>query len=173
MSSIELNALEIGSVQVSEEGRKIRIGIDSCAAETVFPMTVAEDYSVLKTPDQAKSYRRARKVQVKLKDGSFRCVNLRVADTHRAPMAVSEMNDMGHDVHFPRSDKGIKAYAYHDNSDTKLELERVNGVSELLVELVSYKQINSKSNNTGAYSSLSALEQTGNLKDKLARTEHP
>ena len=111
MSSIELNALEIGSVQVSEEGRKIRIGVDSRAAVKVFSETMAEDYSMLKIPDKAKNYRRARKVQVKLKDGSFRCVNLRVADTHRAPMAVSEMNDMGHDVHFPRSDRGIKACA--------------------------------------------------------------
>ena len=34
MASIELNALEIGSVQASEESRKIRIGIDSCAAVT-------------------------------------------------------------------------------------------------------------------------------------------
>ena len=59
MASIELNALEIGSVQVSEESRKIRFGIDSCAAVTVFPKTVAEDYPVLKTPGKAKSYRRA------------------------------------------------------------------------------------------------------------------
>ena len=55
----------------------------------------------------------------------------RDADTHRALMAVSEMNDMGHDVFFPRSDRGIRAYAYHKSSGTKLELERVNGVSEL------------------------------------------
>ena len=46
-------------------------------------------------------------------------------------MAVSELNDMGHDVFAPRSDKGIKAYAFHEDSDTKLELERVNGVLEL------------------------------------------
>ena len=53
-------------------------------------------------------------------------------------MAVSEMNDMGHDVFFSRNDRGIKAYAYHAGSGTKLELERVNGVFELPVELVSY-----------------------------------
>ena len=35
--------LEIGSRQASEKSRKIRIGIDSCAAVTVFPRTVAED----------------------------------------------------------------------------------------------------------------------------------
>ena len=58
-----------------------------------------------------------------------------VADTHRALMAVLEMNDMGHDVFFPRSDTGIKAYAYPGGSGTKLELEGVNGVSELPVDL--------------------------------------
>ena len=56
---------------------------------------------------------------------------MRVADTHRALMDVSEMNDICHDVFFRRSDRGIKAYAYHEGSDTKLELERVNGVLEL------------------------------------------
>ena len=29
----------------------------------------------------------------------------RVADTHRVLMVVSEMNDMGHDVFFSRSDR--------------------------------------------------------------------
>ena len=40
-------------------------------------------------------------------------------------MAVSEVNDMRHDVFFPRSDRGIKAYEHHEGSGTKLELGRV------------------------------------------------
>ena len=93
---------------------------------------------MLHTPGKAKSYRPAsgkflpdldaRKLQVKLKDGSLRYGNPRIADTHRALMVVSEMNDTGHDVFFPRSDRNIMAYAYHEGSGTKLELERVNGV---------------------------------------------
>ena len=63
----------------------------------------------------------------KLKDGSLRYVNPRVADTHRALMA--EMKDMGHDVFFHKGHRGILAYAYLEGSGTKLELERVNGVS--------------------------------------------
>ena len=43
------------------------------------------------------------------------------------------MNDMGHDVFFPSSDRNIKAYAYPDGSGTKQELERVNGVCGLRV----------------------------------------
>ena len=62
------------------------------------------------TPGKAKSYKLAsgkllpdlgvRNVQVKLKDGSLRYLNPRTADTHRALMAVSVMNDMSHDVFF-------------------------------------------------------------------------
>ena len=121
MASVVLNALEIGAVQLPVKDHRIRIGIDSCAAVTVFPKSVADDCPMLDTPGKAKSYRPAsgkplpdlgaRKVQVKLKDGSLRYVNPRVAKTHRTLMAVSEMNDMGHDVFFPRSDRGIKAYA--------------------------------------------------------------
>ena len=165
-----LNALEIGSVQVSEGNRKLRSGIDSRAAVTLFPKTVAEDYTVRKTPGKAKSYRPAsgkflpdlgaRKVQVRLQDRSFRCVNPRVA------MAVSEMPEMGHDVFFPRSDRRIKAYAYHGGTETKMELERANGVFELPVELVPYKRTTSKASNKGASSSLSAPEQVGRLMKK-------
>ena len=46
MGRIELNTLEIGSGEVTEESLNIRIGIESCAAVTVFPKTVAEDYPV-------------------------------------------------------------------------------------------------------------------------------
>ena len=80
-------------------------------------------------------------------------------------MAVSEMNDMGHDVFFSRSDRGIKAYAYHGGSCTKLELERANGVVEL-VEFVPYKWTTSKSSKTGASSSPSVPEQLGSLMKK-------
>ena len=158
-------------MQLPEKGHRSRIGIDSCAAVTVFPKSVADDYPMLDMPGKVKIYRPAsgkllpdlgaRKVQVKLRDGSLRYVNPRVADTHRALMAVSEMNDMGHDVFFPRSDRGIKAYAYHESSGTKLELERVNGVFELPVELVP-----SKNSTSGSYSSLSALEQ---IEDMMVR----
>ena len=67
------------------------------------------------------------------------------------------MNDMGHDVFFPWNHRGIKAYAYHESSGTKLELERVIRVFELPVELVPYSQSTSKNSTSGPYSSLSAL----------------
>ena len=176
MASVDLNALEIAAVQLLEKDHRIRIGISWCAAVTVFPKSVADDYPMLDMPGKAMSYRPAsgkllpdlgaRKVQVKLRDGSLRYVTPRFADTHRAMMTVSEMNDMGHDVFFPRSDRGIKAYAYHESSGTKLELERVNGVFELPVELVPHTQSTSKKSTSGSYSSLSALEQ---IRDMMVR----
>ena len=82
MASLDLNALEIGAVQFTEKDHRIRTGIDSCAAVTVFLKSVADDYPMLHTPGKAKSYRPAsgkflldlgaRKVQVKLQGGSLR-----------------------------------------------------------------------------------------------------
>ena len=155
----------VWSCAVAGKDHRIRIGIDACAAVTVFPKSAADDYPMLDTPGKAKSYRPAsgkllpdlgaRKVQVKLRDRSLRYVNPRVVNTHIALMAVSEMNDMGHDVFFPRSDRGIKAYAYHESTGTKLELERVDGVFELPVEFVPDSQSTSKNSTSGPYSSLS------------------
>ena len=183
MTSIDLNALEIGEVQLPEEDHRIRIGIDSCAAVTVFPKSVAGDYPMLQTSGEAKSYRPAsgkllvylgaRKVQVKLKDGSLRYVNPRIADTHNALIAVSNMNDMGHNVFFPRSDTNIKAYAHHEGSGTMLDLERVNGVVELPVELVPYSLSTSKNGTPGSCSSLSALEQIKEMMVRAASVDNP
>ena len=167
MESIELNALETGSVHVSEGNRKLRTGIDSCAEVTVFPETVAEDYSMRQTPGNAKSYTSAsgeplpdlgaRKVQVKLKDGSLRCVNPRVADTHKALIAVSEMNDM-------HGSRRVLSQKRQNNQSVR--------VFELLVELVPYERSTSKSSNTKAYSSPSAIEQIGSLMRKITSTGH-
>ena len=128
---------------------------------------------MLDTPGEANSYRPAsckllpdvgtRNVQVKLRDGSLRYVNQRVADTYRALTVVSEMNDRGHDVFFPWSDGSIKAYAYHESSGTKLEA----------VGLVQYRQSTSKNSTSGPYSSLSALEQIKDMTVTAMIVEHP
>ena len=181
--TVDLNALKIGTVQLLEKGHTIRVGIDSCAAVTVFPKSVADDHPMLDMPGTVKSSRPAsgkllpdlgaRKVQVKLRDGSLRYVNPRVAGTHRALMAVSEMNDRRHDVFFARSDRGIKAYAYHETRCTKLELERVNGVFELPVEIVPYSQSTSKNSTSGPYSSLSDLDQIKDIMVRAVIVDHP
>ena len=79
-------------MQWPEEDHSIRIGIDSCAAATVFPKSVADDYPMLHTPGKVKSHRPAsgrllpdlgvRKVQVKFEDGSLRHANPRINCRH-------------------------------------------------------------------------------------------
>ena len=86
---------------------------------------------------------------------------------------MSEMNDMGHDVFFPRSNRSIKAYAYHESSGTRLELERVDGVFELPVESVPYSQSTLKNSTSGSYSSLSALEQIKDMMVRVTIVDHP
>ena len=107
----------------------------------------------------------ARKVQVKLTDGS----QVRECKSGRTRTEL----DMGHDVFFSRSDRNIKAYAYHKGSGTKLELERVIGVFELPVELVPYGQSVSKNGTSGPCSSLSALEQIEDMMVRVATVDHP
>ena len=92
--------LEIGSRQASEKSRKIRIGIDSCAAVTVFPTTrrlqaqgKAKSYSP--APDKLLRDLGARKVQVKL---SGHAVFVTVVN----PTFVDQHVPVEHDLFFPR-----------------------------------------------------------------------
>ena len=55
MASIDLNALKIGAVQWPEKDCKLRTGVDSRAAVTVFSRRrVAEDHPRLQTPGKQK-----------------------------------------------------------------------------------------------------------------------
>ena len=88
-------------------------------------------------------------------------MNPRVADTHRALMAVSEMYDMGYDVFFPRERKrnqGVRVppRQWHERWSSRGRMV----YSIWRSSLFSYKQINPISSNTGACSSLSSLEQS-------------
>ena len=80
------------------------------------------------------------------------------------------MNDMGHDIFFPRSDRGIKGVRVPRE---KLELERVNGVFELPVDIVPYSQSTSKNSTSGPYSSQSALEHIKDMMVRAMIVDHP
>ena len=112
-------------------------------------------------------------MQVKLKDGSLRFVIPRIADTHRALMAVSEMNNMGHDVFFPRSDRGFKSYANHESSGTKLELESERSVRVASRNCPIQPEYISKNSTSGSYFSLSVLEQIKDMMVRAATVNHP
>ena len=80
---------------------------------------------------------------------------------------------MGHDVFFPRSDRNIKAPAYHEGNGMKSEFERVNRMFELPVGNVPYSQSSSKKSISGLYSSLSVLEQMDEAMVRVAIVDHP
>ena len=130
MVNVDLNALEIGAVLLLARNHKIQVGIDSCAAVTVF---VHFRWFETKSCKSCKDLS-ARKVKGKLRGVSFWYAGLEMAETCEvlaALVAVSE-NDMSHDVFFPCYDKSTQACAYHEGCGTKLELES-NGVFELPV----------------------------------------
>ena len=118
MASVDLNALEIGSVLL-ETIREIQSSeIDSCAAVTVFALLGAK--SCTSCYDLS-----ARKV-----DGeSFWYVNPRMAETHRILMALSETSDMSHDVSLSCCYRCTEACAYHGDCGMKLELQSSNCLS--------------------------------------------
>ena len=121
----EMNALEIGSVLLLERNHEIQVGIDSCAAVTVF---VHFRCFVTKSCKSCTDLS-ARKVKGKLRGVSFWYANPRMAETCEVLMAVSE-SDMSHDVFFPCNDEacydeGTQACAYHEGCGTKLELEQI------------------------------------------------
>ena len=141
-------------------------------------MSVADDYPMLHTPGKAKSYRPASgKGCAKSAGQAQRRVPQEREPENcgfaRALMAVSEMNDRGHNVFFARSDRNIKASAYHEGSGTKLELERVNGVFELSVVIAPYSQSTSKNGTLGSCSSFSAVEQIKEMMVRAASVDHP
>ena len=90
-----------------------------------------------------------------------------------AQMAVSEMNDTGHDVFFPRSDRGITAYAYHGSSGTKLELERVNEANELPVEFVPQSEYFEKTALQVRILDFRRWNRSRNMMVRIAIADHP
>ena len=96
MMNVDLNALENGSMLLLARNHKIQVGIDSCAAVTVFAHF---RWFVTKSCKSCVDLS-ARKVKGKLRGVSFWCVNPRMAKTCEVLVAVSE-NDMSHDVFFP------------------------------------------------------------------------
>ena len=144
----------IRSVLLHERNRDIQIGINSCAAVTVF---VHFRRFVTKSCKSCMDLS-ARKVKGKLRGVSFWFVNPRMAETCEVLMAVSE-GDMSHDVFFPCHDEGTQACAFHEGCGTKLEPVS-NGVFQLPVNLVVHNaRTPGKNDNSGLFSSLSDVEQ--------------
>ena len=95
MVNVDLNALEIGAVLLLARNHKIQVGIDSCAAVTVF---VHFRWFVTKSCKSCMDLS-ARKVKGNLRGVSFWYANPRMAEKCEVLVAVSE-SDMSHDVFF-------------------------------------------------------------------------
>ena len=165
MVNVDLNGLEIGSVLLIERNHEIQVGIESCAAVTVFALF---RWFVMKSCETCVDLS-ARKVKDKLRCVSFWYANPRMEETCKVVVAVSE-SDTSHDVFFSCHGEGTQACAYHEGCGTKLELES-SGVFELLVEIVLHNaRMTAKNGNSGLNSSLSELEQIEDMTITIAKS---
>ena len=167
MVSVDLNAPEIEPVLLLARNHEIQVGIDSCAAVTVFAHF---RWFVTKGCKSCVDLS-ARKVKGELRGVSFCYGNPRMTETCEVLVAVSQ-SDRSHDVFFPCYDEVAQACAYHEGCGTKLELES-NGVFDLPVESVLHNaRTTGKNGNSGLNSSLSELEQIEDMTIVIASSEH-
>ena len=109
----------------------------------------------------------------------YGCVEQRKHDESQEVQDCAVVFRLDHVVHWHSSGphRTCSAWqghgAYHEGNGPKLELERVNGFFELLVDFVPYSQSTSKNSTSGTYSSLSALEQTEDMMVRIASVDHP
>ena len=139
-------------MQLPEGDRKIRSGIRSCAAVTVFPKTVADDYPMLQMPGKAKSYRSsASSCRILVRERCTRVAqrfDCGVRDDRHGTRRVLAQERQGHPgVCEPRSSGQSSSF--------------------------SFSRSTSKNCKSGTYSSLSALEQIEDMMVKIAKAERP
>ena len=144
LGGLSLNALELSSVETSE---KIRVGIDSGAALSVWPKDLCNHVKTEPTAASRKgtTYMPAGKNCTPIKDlgqrnyrlkttgGAMRQLKVTVADVRKPLLAVSEMTDAGHDVHFLANGR---AYATHAGTGQETKFVRRNGIYELEIEVL-------------------------------------
>jgi len=137
-------ALEISALETPRE--KLRVGLDSGAAVTIVPMTVAEDYP-LETSAKPTQYCAAggamigdqgmRRIGLKQPDGGVRLIRVRVGKVKKALMAVSDCVATGHRVTF---DEG-GAEVMHKKTGSKLFFPLTKKVYESEFEILPYAEL--------------------------------
>ena len=97
-------------------------------------------------------------------------MKLRVAETCKVLVEVSETSDMSHDVSFSCCYRGTEVCAHHEGCGMELELDS-NGVFEWPVEIVPLNaRTIGKNGNSGLHSSLSELEQIDDMTITIANS---
>ena len=146
-SLVSLNAIQVENGEkkvVHSMERVVRIGVDSGAGVTVWPVEVCDDWPTVQTDASRKGveYSTAgagatalknegeRTLELMMADGDKRRLRAQVAGVRKPLLAVSEMNDAGHDVHFLRDGR---AFAVHGTTGKITNFIRTNGVFELEV----------------------------------------
>lgn len=141
--STTIDALDLSAM---DSTRKVRIGIDSGAGATVWPTHLYPDVPTVQDGKSGRQYYPAGKDQPSISDrgrrdyqlkdcsGQRRELKARVADVRKPLLAVSEMNDAGHHVLFYADGRG--AFAEHAKTGKKTQLERSNGIFELVCDVM-------------------------------------
>jgi hypothetical protein len=144
VDAIYLNMVEKGpakEINEFESGRKVSIGVDTCAGVTVWPEHLCSEYPTAPTPESISGYTYSsagagsepirdlgQRVYALNVDGSQRNLKVRVAKVRRPLMAVSEMTAAGHDVHFLANGT---AFAKHTQTGKKTEFHLRRGIYEM------------------------------------------
>ena len=136
------------SDKVQSVERVVRIGVDSGAGVSVWPRDLCKDYPTKPTEasKQGEKYAAAgvgsaaifnegeRRIAFDV-DGNRWGVRMQVAAVRKPLLAVSEMCDAGHDVHFLSTGE---AYAVHRETGEITEFVRQKGVYEITAHVLPY-----------------------------------
>ena len=110
-------------------------------------MSFGESYPLEDVPKTEIGYKTAgggrvldqgrRKVQLKVTGGKHRVWKPRIGDVHKPLLAISELNDAGHDVHFTALHG---AWAENTKTGEVTWFTRNNGIFEFEAEIVPYSE---------------------------------
>ena len=129
----------------------MRVGIDSCAANSVLPKNMCTDYPLVAKPD-GKVYRGA-KIGSVMKDMGAKAIagtctetgrpaafKFRVLDVTRPLASVAKMVDDGMRVVFEKTDGVDTSYIHNPINDTRTPMTRQNNTYSIGLTVPKYSQ---------------------------------
>ena len=146
---LSLSVLDVCALNPNDG--KVRIGIDSGAGVTVWPRDLCNDgRPTMETPESrsgigylgaqegAPSIKDEGCRQYRVVDGQqkTRDLKVRVANVRKPLLAVADLNDLGHDVVFPATARGLSAFARDARTGETTSFERRNRVFEYAVDVL-------------------------------------
>jgi hypothetical protein len=151
VGSLELAMLEREFLDLNavEHPRRVRLGIDSGAAVTVWPTKLCDDYPTEATRESTSgvkyfpagagssgiSGRGSRKYRMMDKFGQDVSMTVHVADVRKPLVSVADINDKGLDVILPADGN---ARIVDNKTGKEITIERSNGVFEVVADVVPF-----------------------------------